>query len=74
VLGKDGRTLNVKYNGGEKQITLDVHTPVVAYVPGSVSDLKPGVKIIIFAGTKLPDGTIETNRVNFGKDGLTPPM
>lgn len=59
---------------GEQKIAVAETTPVVAYVPGSVSDLKPGVKIIIFAGTKLPDGTIETNRVNFGKDGLTSPM
>jgi hypothetical protein len=23
---------------------------------------------------KLPDGSFETNRVNVGRDGLTPPM
>ena len=59
---------------GEKKITVTETMPVVTNVPGSVSDLKPGVKIIIFSGTKLPDGTIETNRVDFGNDGLTPPM
>lgn len=74
VMGQDGKTLSVKYKDGEKKIVVGEATPVVTYVPGGVSDLKPGVKIIIFAGTKLPDGTIEANRVNFGKDGLTPPM
>jgi hypothetical protein len=74
VMDKDGKTLNVKYKDGEKKIVVTEATPVVTYVPGGMSDLKPGVKIIIFAGTKLDDGTIEANRINFGKDGLTPPM
>jgi hypothetical protein len=39
-----------------------------------VSELKPGVKIFIAAAKKQPDGTLQAPRVNFGKDGLTPPM
>lgn len=74
VMGQDGKILTVKYKDGEKKIVVGEATPVVIYVPGSVNDLKSGVKIVIFSGTKLPDGTIEANRVNFGKDGLTPPM
>jgi hypothetical protein len=38
------------------------------------SELKPGAKIFIAAAKKLPDETLQAPRVNFGKDGLTPPM
>jgi hypothetical protein len=47
---------------------------IVTFVPGDKSDLKPGVKIFIVAATKQPDGTLVTPRINFGKDGITPPM
>jgi hypothetical protein len=43
-------------------------------VPGDKVDLKPGTKIFIGASKKLPDGTLQAARVNYGKDGLTPPM
>jgi hypothetical protein len=43
-------------------------------MPGDKSELKPGVKIFIAAANKQPDGTLQAPRVNFGKDGLTPPM
>jgi hypothetical protein len=46
----------------------------VSFVPGDKSDLKPGVKVFIAAATKQPDGTLVTSRINFGKDGITPPM
>jgi hypothetical protein len=36
--------------------------------------LKPGIKIFIGAAKKLSDGTLQAARVNYGKDGLTPPM
>jgi hypothetical protein len=48
-------------------------TPVVTYVPADKSDLKAGAKVIAFM-KKLPDGSLETNRVSVGRDGLTPPM
>jgi hypothetical protein len=63
----------VKYKDGEKKVLVSQDTPVVTYVPGDRSDLKAGSKIIAFV-KKLPDGSYETNRVNVGRDGLTPPM
>ena len=69
-----GRTLTVKYKGGEKKIIVPPDAPVVSYVPGDKSELKPGVKIFTAAATAKPDGTLEAARVNYGKDGLTPPM
>jgi hypothetical protein len=49
-------------------------TPVVTFVAGDKSELKPGAKIIIFGAVKKDDGTLEANRVNVGRDGITPPM
>ncbi len=73
VAGNDGHTLEVKYRGGEKKVVVSPNTPVVTFVPADKSELKPGAKVIAFM-KKLPDGSLETNRVNVGRDGLTPPM
>ncbi len=73
VVSNDGHTLLIKYRGGEKKVQVSTETPVVTYVPADRNDLKPGAKVIAFM-KKLPDGLFETNRVNVGLDGLTPPM
>ncbi|MGB8400545.1 MAG: hypothetical protein WCE35_17290 [Bradyrhizobium sp.] len=73
VVGNDGHTLLIKYKDGEKKVLVSPETPVVTYVPADRSDLKPGARIIAFM-KKLPDGSLETNRVSVGRDGLTPPM
>jgi len=36
--------------------------------------VKPGTKIFIGAAKKQPDGTLQAARINYGKDGITPPM
>jgi ribosome maturation factor RimP len=74
VAGVDGQTLTVKYKGGEKKISVPSDVPIVTYVPADKSELKPGVKIFVAAATEEPDGMLHAARVNFGKDGLTPPM
>jgi hypothetical protein len=74
VTGVDGQTLTLKYKDGEKKIVVPKEAEIVTFVPGDKSDLKPGVKIFIVAATKQPDGTLVTPRINFGKDGITPPM
>lgn len=73
VAGNDGHTLLIKYKDGEKKVLVSPETPVVTYVPGDRSDLKPGAKIIAFV-KQLPDGSFESSRVSVGRDGLTPPM
>src|SRR5215831_1427801 len=70
----DGRVLSMKYKDGEKKIIVPANVPIVTYVPSDKSELKPGVQIFIGAAKKLPDGTLQAPRINFGKDGLTPPM
>ncbi len=74
VTGVEGPMLTMKYKDGEKKIMVPSSVPIVLFVNGSKDDLKPGAKIFVAAGTKLPDGSIETNGINVGKDGLTPPM
>jgi hypothetical protein len=74
VAGVDGQTLTVRYKDGEKKISVPPDTPIVSYVPSDRSELKSGIKIFIGAATKQADGTLRASRVNFGKDGLNPPM
>nr|WP_249144192.1 hypothetical protein [Bradyrhizobium lablabi] len=73
VVSNDGHTLLVKYRDGEKKVLVSPETPVVTYVPADKTDLKAGAKIIAFT-KKLPDDSLETDRVSVGRDGLTPPM
>jgi hypothetical protein len=74
VTGVDGQTLSVKYKDGEKKITVPPDVPIVTYLPGDKAELKSGVKIFIAAAKKQPDGTLQAPRINYGRDGLTPPM
>src|ERR1700680_2580754 len=74
VKGTDGQNILVKYKDGEKKVVVPPGTPVVTFVTGDKSEVKPGAKIIIFGAVKKDDGTLEANRVNIGRDGITPPM
>ena len=74
VSGTDGQNILVKYKDGEKKVVVPPGTPVVTFVAGDKSEVKPGAKLIIFGAAKKDDGTLEANRVNVGRDGVTPPM
>jgi Domain of unknown function (DUF5666) len=74
VAGVDGQTMTVKYPDGEKKIIVPPNTPVVAFAPGSASDLKPGAQFIIISATKNADGTLSAPGINVGRDGAAPPM
>jgi hypothetical protein len=74
VEANDGDTIVVKYKDGEKKVLVTPDTPIVTFVAGEKSELKPGAKIIIFGATRKEDGSLEANRVNVGLDGITPPM
>jgi hypothetical protein len=74
VKGTDGQNILVKYKDGEKKVLVPPGTPIVTFVAGDKSELKPGAKVIIFGATKKADGALEANRVNVGRDGITPPM
>ena len=74
VKGTEGQNILVKYKDGEKKVLVPPGTPIVTFVAGDKSELKPGAKIIIFGAAKKDDGTLEANRVNVGRDGIAPPM
>jgi hypothetical protein len=74
VAGVDGQVIDVKYKDGEKKVVVTPDTAIVAFVSGEKSEIKPGTKIIIFGAKKLDDGSLETNRIGVGRDGITPPM
>ena len=74
VKGIDGQNILVKYKDGEKKVVVPEGTPIVTFVAGDKSELKPGAKVIIFSAVKKDDGTLEAARVNVGRDGITPPM
>ncbi|MEA2840272.1 MAG: hypothetical protein QOF41_1602 [Methylobacteriaceae bacterium] len=74
VAGVQGDIMTVTYKGQESKIALAPETAIVAFVAGDRSELKPGTQIIIFAATRNEDGTLQAPAINYGRDGLTPPM
>ena len=72
VAGVEGPTLTVKYKDGEKKLMVNPETVVVTYVMGSKDDLKPGTKIFVGAAKKQPDGSLQTPRITYGRDGAGP--
>ncbi len=78
VASADGQTITVKYKQGEKvedkKVLVTPQTAIVRYVPGDKNELKPGVHIIIGAATKNADGSFGAPALNYGRDGIVPPM
>jgi Domain of unknown function (DUF5666) len=68
-----GQVLRVTYKGQESEITVPPDVPVVAFVPGDPSLVKPGAAVFIF-GQRKPDGSVSATRVTLEKDGVKPPM
>ena len=69
----EGGVIHVKYKEGESEFTVGSEVPVLAYVAGDRSLLKPGAAVFTIA-EKKPDGTLTTGRVTAEKDGVKPPM
>lgn len=72
VTSVDGPVLTVAYKGGEKKIIVGPNVPVVKYVVGERSDLKPGVAFSVFGAAKQPDGSFNVSRISVGRDGVVP--
>jgi hypothetical protein len=72
VAGVDGQMLSVKYKDGEKKLLVTPETVVVTYVMGNRDELKPGTKIFVAAAKKQPDGTMQTPRITYGRNGAGP--
>jgi len=74
VSSVDGQVLMVKYKDGEKKVVVPANCPIVAYAPGSKDDLKVGAHAFIVAATKQPDGSLTTQGISVGRNGVVPPM
>jgi hypothetical protein len=72
VSAVDGPILSVKYKDGEKKLVVTPETVVVTYVTGSKDEIKPGTKIFVAAAKKQPDGTLQTPRITYGRNGAGP--
>ena len=72
VAAVDGQMLSVKYKDGEKKLLVTPETAVVTYVTGNKDELKPGTKIFVAAAKKQPDGTLQTPRITYGRNGAGP--
>jgi hypothetical protein len=73
VSGVDGQTILLKYKDGEKKIIVPPGTLIVAFVPGTMEDLKAGAGIFIGAAAKQPDGTLQAGRITVGRE-IAPPL
>ena len=69
----DGKELTLGYKGGQQQIVVTPDTPVVTFAPADKSLLKAGAQVF-FVARPGADGTLIAQRIQVGKDGLTPPM
>jgi hypothetical protein len=67
-----GRTLTLRYKGGDKTVLVPASVPVVTVKPADRSLLVPGAKVLITA--QLRDGKPTALRALAGRNGFSPPM
>jgi hypothetical protein len=72
VTGVDGPVLSVKYKDGEKKLVVTPQTVVVTYEFGKREEIQPGTRIFVSAAKRQPDGTLQTPRITYGRDGEGP--
>jgi hypothetical protein len=72
VTGVDGPVLSVKYKDGEKKLVVTPQTVVVTYEMGKREEIQPGTRIFVSAAKKQADGTLQTPRITYGRNGEGP--
>ena len=72
VTGVDGPVLSVKYKDGEKKLVVTPQTVVVTYEMGKRDEIQPGTRIFVAAAKKQADGTFQTPRITYGRNGEGP--
>lgn len=79
VSSADGKVFTMDYKEkpsgqhGEVKIDITPNVPIVTFVPGDKSLLKPGAHVVMFA-RKNDDGTYAALNVIAETDGVKPPM
>src|SRR5258707_6903750 len=72
VTGVDGPVLSVKYKDGEKKLSVTPPNVVVTYEIGKREEIQPGTKIFVSAAKQQADGTLQTPRITYGRNGEGP--
>jgi len=72
--GKGGRTLRVKYTGGETDVDVTPKTAIVALTQGNRELLKPGATVFALAIPPQDSGTAIAVAVIAETNGVRPPM
>jgi len=68
----DGRTLNLRYKGGEKTVIVPNGVPVVTLRASDRSLIVPGAKVFVVAEPN--DDRLIVRRLLVGRNGFPPPM
>ncbi len=71
--GTDGRTLLVKYQGGEKKVVVPEDVPVTLVDPGEKSIVVVGAKVVAFTKAGA-DGKLNAAVLIVGRNGAVPSM
>jgi hypothetical protein len=71
--GGSTRKVTLQYKGGEKIVVIEDGVPVVMVEAGDPSMLVPGTHVVVTAAKQL-DGTLTTDRISVGKNGIVPPI
>lgn len=74
VSAASGDVLTISYKDGEKKIVVPPDAPIVSYASAAMSDVVPGVGIVIIRAEPLADGTFAAARITVGRNGVNPPM
>jgi hypothetical protein len=73
AMAKGGvRLLTVTYKGGQQNILVPTTAPVVGFVPGPASIVRPGAAV--FVNADKTNGKITAGLVAVGSHGVTPPF
>ncbi len=72
VKSVDGQVITVKYKDGEKRIVIPPDVRILAYLPGTRSELKVGAAVAITRAKRKLDGSWEADRITVGRDGVMP--
>lgn len=73
VNATSGHDVTLAYKGGSFTVFVPPDLPILAPVPASMDDVRPGAPVIIFAA-KAADGTLSASRVTVGTNGIKPGM
>jgi hypothetical protein len=68
-----GRTLKLKYKGGEQTVFVPQDAPVVTVEAGSRASLAPGEHVIVYA-RRNAGGELAAQRISVGKNRSVPPI